>query len=46
MGILGDKLDDELVRTMRLSKNVSRVLDQLLKDYDKRLRPNYAGIIC
>jgi gamma-aminobutyric acid receptor subunit beta len=26
-----------------LTKNVTKLLDRILKTYDKRLRPNYAG---
>ncbi len=30
-------------KNLDVSKNVTRVLNQLLKGYDKRIRPNYAG---
>lgn len=37
--------DDLLLfqKSLSISRNVSKILDQLLKGYDKRLRPNYAG---
>ncbi len=30
-------------KSLLITKNVSKILDKLLKGYDKRLRPNYAG---
>ena len=30
-------------KSLAVSKNVTKVLDQLLKGYDRRIRPNYAG---
>ena len=35
--------DEALRKSLAISKNVTYVLDQLLKGYDKRIRPNYAG---
>lgn len=34
---------DDFQKSLSFSKNVSKILDKLLKGYDKRLRPNYAG---
>ena len=36
-------LEYESRRSEMISRNVTRILDTLLKDYDKRVRPNYAG---
>ncbi len=33
---------DKTIRS-DVSRNVTKVLNQLLKGYDKRIRPNYAG---
>ncbi|CAF0717919.1 unnamed protein product [Brachionus calyciflorus] len=38
-----DSNEMEFRKSLRISENVSKILDQLLKGYDKRLRPNYAG---
>ncbi|RNA13243.1 gamma-aminobutyric acid receptor subunit beta isoform X16, partial [Brachionus plicatilis] len=35
--------DIEFHKNLAISRNVSMILDKLLKGYDKRLRPNYAG---
>jgi len=39
--ILTDRNQDSYQK--KLSINVTKTLDQLLKGYDKRIRPNYAG---
>lgn len=38
-----ETLEKEHLKSLQISRNVTRILDQLLKGYDKRLRPNYAG---
>lgn len=40
-----ETIEKEYQRSLEISRNVSRILDQLLKGYDKRLRPNYAGLL-
>jgi hypothetical protein len=39
-----DPHERDYQKSLLISKNVSKILDKLLKGYDKRLRPNYAGI--
>ena len=36
-------IDKDYEKNLAISKNVSKILDKLLKGYDKRIRPNYAG---
>jgi hypothetical protein len=38
-----DHFDKDYLKSLQISKNVTKILDQLLKGYDKRVRPNYAG---
>ncbi len=37
--------DKDYEKNLMISKNVSKILDKLLKGYDKRIRPNYAGLL-
>lgn len=41
--VLHSSNDLEFQKSLVISKNVSKILDKLLKGYDKRLRPNYGG---
>jgi hypothetical protein len=36
-------LERSAQESLRISRNVTKILDRLLQGYDKRLRPNYAG---
>ena len=38
-----DSYDKDYEKNLAISKNVTKILDKLLKGYDKRIRPNYAG---
>jgi hypothetical protein len=39
-----DSTEANLQRSLLISKNVTRILEGLLKNYDRRIRPNYAGL--
>ena len=41
-----DPHERDYQKSLLITKNVSKILDKLLKGYDKRLRPNYAGKNC